>query len=259
MKRHVHVHLNFAWRPLALRPWLAGALLVLAAGDLASESVTLTTYYPAPSGVYTQLITTGNTYLARDAALGGRVGIGTTAPAYALDVPGNNYGQFGGLRVGGQDGSVNQIYQSNAGAPLGITASGGSISFGQAGTQQMVVAPSGNVGIGTASPAYPLDVETGQDIMVPGIKMGTGCHVQTFGNTGPQSCGDPNERAIAFDYDMTPASSFEVCGGATPIGGAAGIGGYGSGSDVGGESGIWVGQCIRVYTTGSMMCCRIRS
>ncbi|MBI4061557.1 MAG: hypothetical protein HY403_09015 [Elusimicrobia bacterium] len=36
------------------------------AAPLASESVTLTTYYPAPSGVYQQMITTGATYLARD-------------------------------------------------------------------------------------------------------------------------------------------------------------------------------------------------
>lgn len=34
--------------------------------ELSSESVTLTTYYPAPSGVYQQMITTGKTHLARD-------------------------------------------------------------------------------------------------------------------------------------------------------------------------------------------------
>ena len=42
---------------------LAGALLFSLAPELASESVTLTTYYPAPSGVYTTMITTNNTYL----------------------------------------------------------------------------------------------------------------------------------------------------------------------------------------------------
>ncbi|MBI4377004.1 MAG: hypothetical protein HY549_11205 [Elusimicrobia bacterium] len=66
---------------------LAGLLLSFSAVELGSENVTLTTYYPAPSGVYTKMITTGQTILARD---GGNVGIGTgpTAPAVTLDVNG---------------------------------------------------------------------------------------------------------------------------------------------------------------------------
>ncbi|HBB65820.1 MAG: hypothetical protein A2X28_00440 [Elusimicrobia bacterium GWA2_56_46] len=42
-------------------------------GFIASETLTLTTYYPAPYGGYASLLTTGQTLLARD---GGRVGIG---------------------------------------------------------------------------------------------------------------------------------------------------------------------------------------
>ena len=61
------------------------SILFCAVPELESESVTLSTYYPAPSGVYTQMITTGNTFLARD---GGFVGIGTTAPASKLQVVG---------------------------------------------------------------------------------------------------------------------------------------------------------------------------
>ncbi|HEX4048530.1 MAG TPA: hypothetical protein VH309_11875, partial [Elusimicrobiota bacterium] len=55
----------------------AAAMILSAVTEVASESVTLTTYYPAPSGVYSTMITTGNTYLARD---GGEVGIQTAAP-----------------------------------------------------------------------------------------------------------------------------------------------------------------------------------
>ena len=55
----------------------AVAIMLCAVPELDSESVTLSTYYPAPSGVYTNMITTGNTFLARD---GGNVGVGTTAP-----------------------------------------------------------------------------------------------------------------------------------------------------------------------------------
>lgn len=64
---------------------LVAAILFGAVPELESESVTLSTYYPAPSGVYTQMITTGNTYLARD---GGNVGIGTPTPGSKLDVNG---------------------------------------------------------------------------------------------------------------------------------------------------------------------------
>jgi hypothetical protein len=73
--------------------WAAAALLMFcAANEVVSESLTLTTYYPAPSGVYQRLTTTGgsaanpgNTVLARDA---GSVGIGTTNPGALLDVNG---------------------------------------------------------------------------------------------------------------------------------------------------------------------------
>ncbi|MBI3554076.1 MAG: hypothetical protein HY077_16390 [Elusimicrobia bacterium] len=60
--------------PAMFRGALTVALLSGLAAELASESVSLTTYYPAPSGVYTQMITTSNTFLARD---GGKVGVGT--------------------------------------------------------------------------------------------------------------------------------------------------------------------------------------
>ena len=65
----VRFDLSFGVR--SLRCLLIAGMIFSAATEVASESVTLTTYYPAPSGVYVQMITTGNTFLARD---GGRVG-----------------------------------------------------------------------------------------------------------------------------------------------------------------------------------------
>ena len=53
------------------------ALLFFCTPNLGTEQVTLFTTYPSPSGVYTKIITTGDTYLASAA---GVVGIGTVAP-----------------------------------------------------------------------------------------------------------------------------------------------------------------------------------
>ncbi|HOI41433.1 MAG TPA: hypothetical protein PK523_00675 [Elusimicrobiales bacterium] len=59
---------------------------------LGSETLTLTTYYPAPYGGYARLLTTDETLLARD---GGNVGIGVTTPGVKLDVA-----QHEAIRVG---------------------------------------------------------------------------------------------------------------------------------------------------------------
>lgn len=89
---------------------------------------------------------------------GGNVGIGTTDPTQKLEVSGG-YSLFGGLRLHGQDASVNQIWQSNAGTVLGITANGGDISLGQTSSPgSLVVKASGNVGIGTPTPGTALQV-----------------------------------------------------------------------------------------------------
>lgn len=70
--RRLRVEISLSRR---YRRW-ARALCVatLCAPKLNAENVTLTTYYPAPSGVYTKMITTGETFLARDP--GGKLIIG---------------------------------------------------------------------------------------------------------------------------------------------------------------------------------------
>lgn len=82
--------LNISIRPgrKNLLPLLVLFFLCWHPGYIGSESLTLTTYYPAPYGGYVTLLTTGQTLLARDA---GNVGIGTgaTTPAQKLHVMGN--------------------------------------------------------------------------------------------------------------------------------------------------------------------------
>lgn len=85
---------------------LAFAFLCFHPRPLGSETLRLTTYYPAPYGGYVALLTTGdngtpagvNTLLARDA---GFVGIGTPGPVAKLDVQGGNINTSGNLLANG--------------------------------------------------------------------------------------------------------------------------------------------------------------
>lgn len=122
--------------PRAASRW--GILTFLLAGSatqISSESYILTTYYPAPSGVYTRMVTTGQTFLTRDVSPGGGggVAIGSKAqPAAMLDVNGGaNIG--GGLTVGVPG------YVGVRPPPAGMIVNG-------------------NVGINNTAPAFALDV-----------------------------------------------------------------------------------------------------
>ncbi len=110
-------------------------LIALNTKNLSPESVTLSTYYPAPAGVYNNMVTIGNTWLARDpvpatgqpsflelgsnaavspgtkfSVMNGNVGIGTTDPS-----------------LGGQ---VSSIFTINAPATTGLAiANNGTPSF----------------------------------------------------------------------------------------------------------------------------------
>ncbi|MFI5350612.1 MAG: hypothetical protein ACHQ2Z_13780 [Elusimicrobiota bacterium] len=96
---------------------LLGALGVVCGGFTLAQQLTMSTSYPVPSGIYNQLVTTGNsgtvpadTTLNRNAGnavlvpatnASGRVGIGTSAPAAKLDVSGTIRLGNAGLTQGG--------------------------------------------------------------------------------------------------------------------------------------------------------------
>jgi hypothetical protein len=98
-----------------LKALFLSALVVLPATELASESVTLSTYYPAPSGVYNTMITTGRTLLGTS---GGSVAIG---PAVAATETAHS-----SIKL-----DVNGRIRTNNGLWLDIVGDGGDIFIGR--------------------------------------------------------------------------------------------------------------------------------
>lgn len=153
--------LSLVYGPRTFRAPLAALMMLAAAGDLNSESVTLSTYYPAPSGVYTNMITTGNTYLARDGGAASRVGIGTITPGSKLSVAGSlSMGSYSGdaapanaLIVGGRVG-VGTIAPAQALDVVGnVNVQGGGGSNGYVKINALGCSLSGSVANGTICPA----------------------------------------------------------------------------------------------------------
>jgi hypothetical protein len=148
-----------------LRCLMAAGMVFSVATEVASESVTLSTYYPAPSGVYSQMITTGNTYLARDAATnGGRVGIGTTAPALLFHEVFNG-ANWAALIQSASGGNTASAYFAHAGGYGAYIDAGGAANSGtyaldvnRSGTPYLYVRGDGYIGVGTANPQRNLDV-----------------------------------------------------------------------------------------------------
>ena len=186
----VRLDLRFGTRSLCCL--MIVGILFSAVSEVASENVTLTTYYPAPSGVYTQMITTGNTYLARD---NGRVGVGTPNPGQLLDVAvptGSGAGTTANIRASGElistmsdgvatgqlrmiagnfgaffrnDGANTYFLLTNSGnqyggwnglRPFMVDDQKGDVSLN--GSSLFVRASDGQVGLGTNSPTQTLDV-----------------------------------------------------------------------------------------------------
>ncbi len=152
--------IHFRITPRMARWSMAALCLALMALNVSPEDITLETYYPAPSGVYVNMVTTQQTILARD---GGNVGIGTTGPGSKLQINGAGSGNVdlsvnGRIRTG--DGGGNGgVWLSNAGNMF-VGQNGANVGFWTAGAgwNAFQVTQGGYVGIGTTGPSQPLEV-----------------------------------------------------------------------------------------------------
>lgn len=197
-------------RPQAIAA-LTMALMTWYAPELGSENVVLTTYYPAPSGIYTRMITTNETLLARDggnvavgsavggakfSVMNGNVGVGTTNPDNLLEVQ-----QSGGAENGIEIQFDNQSARLRWHDPGDYWYSAG-IHRGDAGkfkinyggnvgaANHFVMNTSGRVALQHNNPQADLDVN-GEVVVGRYVgAIGTGRCVQvTYNTTGTTPCG----------------------------------------------------------------------
>jgi hypothetical protein len=146
----------------------------------ATEQVTITTYYPAPYGIYHELradqMAVGSAYRASALADGnlivaGNVGIGTASPSSLLTVNGATQvigtGSWPATGTGltllydGTNGIIQSSNRSGSVSYAPLRLQGSPILFWNKGTEIMRVDTTGNVGIGTTSPNEKLEIDNG--------------------------------------------------------------------------------------------------
>lgn len=171
-------------------------------GFIGSESLTLTTYYPAPYGGYVRILTTNQTLLARD---GGNVGVrtGTFTPRTPLDVNGEIATASRMTLAQDMTSTSPTWHLDNAGGRFRVFQQP---NIATAGTERMtILSNNGFVGINTTNPTERLHVENGNlrvsngnvniaqgNLNIAGNGVSTGfisglCATRAFGS-GTSSC-----------------------------------------------------------------------
>lgn len=149
--------------------YIVGLIVIatLVIGLVYAEQMTLTTYYPAPSGVY------------NDMAVMNKLGIGTTTPDSAIDLNGafsvRGLAAAPAVAPAGQgriyfDTASNKFKVSEDGGAYTDLAGGSGAAFWAANGNHIYNTNSGNVGIGTANPSRQLQVRSGNTDFVANFR-----------------------------------------------------------------------------------------
>lgn len=141
------IHLRLRRRTAAGLVGAAAFLALMRAEPLSTEQLTMTTYYPAPYGVYKEMRVTDESYLAY-AAAAARVGIGTTSPGGKLHVTGTG----------------NVIFNTTGNLGVGTTNPQAKVHFSGGGGNMLFDAANGVVAVGTTdtSPMYGTSIKVAQ-------------------------------------------------------------------------------------------------
>ncbi|OGR52803.1 MAG: hypothetical protein A2049_06780 [Elusimicrobia bacterium GWA2_62_23] len=206
---------------------------------LGSETLQLTTYYPAPYGGYVSILTTGNTYLARDS---GTVGIGFPAsvtPRRKLDVNGEIVAVNRMTLAQNTDLVSPTWHIDNSGGRFRVF---NQPNINASGSERVTVLSNGNVGINSAAPSERLSVAgnlgvTG-DVLVNGGWLQGLCTEVAFGG-GTSWC--PGGRRVMGQYGTGRCYVGNLFLGGTLESG-----------------GRWVPH-YEQGCTGTMLCCYIRN
>ena len=208
-----------ATSPTLVTPVLGAASatsVTVAAGAVGTPSITTTgdtntgIFFPAADTI---AFSEGGAEIARfDSS--GNLGIGTTSPGARLQVT-NTDGEMARFRTSsGSNQPVITISASDSAATVGFATGGNSsfpaMTFANGGSERMRIDSSGNVGIGTSSPSYKLEVRSTMAVLDGSANIGFYANGTTFTQLW-QTLQSPNDlllkttaaKYIAFLPDST--------------------------------------------------------
>ena len=150
-------------RSQALYP-LVFLFVCLTTSTLSPESVTLSTYYPSPAGVYNNLVSIGDTWLARDPLSGGgasfvEIGSNQATSGVKVNIFAQDDPAFDSIRIHGSNAASNEY------GIINVSDSGQYERLGYFnGSGMGTVFLDGNTGVGTMTPEQELSVQNSMNV-----------------------------------------------------------------------------------------------